>query len=187
MPCPALPCDQNLPHHNVPDHAKTCLTTPCHCPRLLRGARGTARSLACPAMPRLALPSLATPAHTLPRPALPRHVILSSILPNQLAPVRRNDAVSEGFCHHSSMPIICPKNMAASAKCSQVRHFIARQFSALDMVDMAFLKPLGFATSHTLAAISLPYFAACFSPNLDGLARLRQRSRTPRPQSVQSQ
>lgn len=115
-------------------------------------------SIPCLATPRPTLPCQTLPDHSWPHHATPSPVISS--IPNQLAPVGWNDTIFERLRDHPSVPIVCPQDMAATAKGTEVAKTVVCSLTTLDVVDVGFVEFEWCATSNAFPPVSFPHDTA---------------------------
>ena len=100
-----------------------------------------------------------TRKHSSPKPntpiqnePLPRLLIL----PNQLAPVRRNDPVTQRRRDHARVPKIGPQDMATAAKRTKIPVLIRCQLAAANVIDMRHVQRNLNSATNTPPAVAFP-------------------------------
>src|SRR3990172_3321530 len=117
-------------------------------------------------MPCLTAPDRAAPCQATPCFALP-HVLS---IPNQLAPVRGNDAIAQSRRDHAAMPEIRTQHMTTAAQCTQVAQFVSGELAGSDMVNMGRLNGYRDMAMNTHETVALQNGEACLLPYLARLS-----------------
>lgn len=71
-------------------------------------------------------------------PAITLHGVRDGLFvaPDQLSPVRRNDAPLQGVCDHPAMPVIRPQGVVHPAQCVEIDGVVRAELAALDVIDV---------------------------------------------------
>ena len=96
----------------------------------------------------------------------------TSVIPNQLTPVGRNDAVAKSTCDHAPMPHVGAKDMATPTESPKIAHAIRAEFAGAYVVYMAAIERYGPTAMDALMPVALPHLAARIGPYLSWLSCL---------------